>query len=385
MTNNPYIRSLDGVRAIAISGVMLFHWDILRFGWVGVPLFFVLSGYLISGILLREKQRPDSLAAKLKKFWIRRALRIFPLYYGYLLLFVVIFLVWGYPADYKQELPWLLTYTYNYTAFHGVPFSPVYSHFWSLCVEEQFYLFFPPAVLLLRVSQLRKLTIAMLVAGPLYRLLFSLYLRHMGQSDTVVYDAVFWSTPSNLDAFFTGAAIHLFELPARVKRPHWLFAGVLAATLLAGGINYLSIKDSFSASVPYISQLGFIMRHSGHWQEVWYNCFFFPLAGALLLLMVSPYRNPLRNALQHLFESRPLVAVGKVSYGMYLYHWIIMELMWQPFLNRQQGPFKYLYFIVFFLVVYAVSYISYRWFEQWFIQLKDKLTAAPALITRQQA
>ena len=78
-----YIKSLDGIRAIAIILVMSFHADLTHFGWFGVQLFFVLSGFLITGILWKEKQAQTSLQYKFKKFWTRRSLRIFPLYFGY--------------------------------------------------------------------------------------------------------------------------------------------------------------------------------------------------------------------------------------------------------------------------------------------------------------
>src|ERR1700755_2707069 len=113
--NNGYIKSLDGVRAIAIILVMSFHAEITHFGWFGVQLFFVLSGFLITGILWKEKQNVAPLSFKFKKFWVRRSLRIFPLYFGYLLFISLCYLFFHFPSYYSNYAPYLFTYTFNYT------------------------------------------------------------------------------------------------------------------------------------------------------------------------------------------------------------------------------------------------------------------------------
>src|SRR5215210_7231030 len=106
-----YIKSLDGVRAVAIVLVMAFHSGIIQFGWMGVQLFFVLSGYLITGILWKEKSRTVSVKTKLKNFWARRSLRIFPLYFGFLLVIALIYLIFHFPGYFPKYAPYLFTYT----------------------------------------------------------------------------------------------------------------------------------------------------------------------------------------------------------------------------------------------------------------------------------
>ena len=110
-----YVRSLDGVRALAIILVMSFHANLNHFGWMGVQLFFVLSGYLITGILWKEKGLEGSVGFKLKKFWVRRSLRIFPLYFGFLIIIGVVYLLFQFPGYYPTYIPYLATYTFNYT------------------------------------------------------------------------------------------------------------------------------------------------------------------------------------------------------------------------------------------------------------------------------
>lgn len=367
-----YIRSLDGIRAIAILLVMAFHFGILRFGWVGVQLFFVLSGYLISQILLKEKDVPVSLGQRLKKFWIRRSLRIFPVYYLYLLIFLVVYLVAAFPAHYMQDLPYLLTYTYNLTrigaAWHE---NPVYTHFWSLCVEEQFYLFFPFIIFLLPLRSLKKLTWVILLAAPVFRWLLSLLLVQYGKSSFEVFDVIYWFPLSHLDAFFAGTAINLLQLGTRIKRPQILFAGILTLTLLAGAVNFSLDNHGH----PFLISLGFNFGDTSHYEQVWYYSLLNLLFAALLLLLVTQNTSRLSGWLQRLMENKVMVAMGRVSYGMYIFHWVIQTQLlarWMPINNSN----KYWLFILDIPLVYLCAWLSFQLVEKKFIGLKDKLTNA---------
>ena len=145
------IPGLDGVRAIAFLLVFTLHTDYLYIGWVGVQLFFVLSGFLITDILLRMKEKFGA-GDYFKKFYGRRFLRIFPLYYLYLLIIFIVTVIviqYDYRVTYMERtqdhLPYALTYIYNFfnasSAYDGE--SWLIGHLWSLSVEEQFYLFWP--------------------------------------------------------------------------------------------------------------------------------------------------------------------------------------------------------------------------------------------------
>ena len=93
-----YIKSLDGIRALAVLLIMVYHANLLHFSWVAVQLFFVLSGFLITGILWREKHKPGLTGYKYKKFLVRRTLRIFPLYFGYLAILGISYLLFKYQS-----------------------------------------------------------------------------------------------------------------------------------------------------------------------------------------------------------------------------------------------------------------------------------------------
>ncbi|WP_161596757.1 acyltransferase family protein [Chitinophaga vietnamensis] len=369
-----YIKSLDGLRAVAITLVMLYHFEILHFGWIGIQLFFVLSGYLIGGILLREKMQPADLGVRLRKFWGRRVLRIFPVYYAYLLAFALICAVTGFPPAYWRQLPYLLTYTYNLTFFGNWSLSSVYTHLWSLCVEEQFYLTFPLLIFLLSLKRLRVLTLVILLLGPAFRWWLVYFMQLHGKADYQAWDIVYTFPLSYLDAFFIGAGLHLFSLQRSVRKPHWYFIAALMITLAAGTANYLladktSIRgyDFDSHYAPYWSVLGFYVRDISSYGHVWYFLVLNFLSAAILLLLTSEFHSPLQRALTALLETKPLVAIGKVSYGMYIFHFILQIVI----IKTIHLP-VYLLFLLDFLLVYLLAAASYYLLEQRFMRLKSK-------------
>jgi peptidoglycan/LPS O-acetylase OafA/YrhL len=371
-----YIKSLDGVRAIAILLVMAFHFGIIRFGWIGVQLFFVLSGFLIGGILLREKTTTVPLSLRLKNFWIRRSLRIFPLYYVYLLIFIIVYIVYAFPSGYLHDLPYLLTYTFNLTRIDGNWHeSAVYTHFWSLCVEEQFYLFFPFVIFCLSVSSLRTLTFIVLIGCPLLRLGFTNYLVQTGKTSFEIFDIIYWFPLSHLDAFFAGTAIPLLQLQHRVKRPQILFAGILLLAASAGLANYL--YDSHGHSFPV--SIGYNFGDTDTWQQVWYYTILNSLAASLLLVLVSVHNSWLAGSLKKLLECKLLVAIGKVSYGMYIIHWVIQKQLVEKFVQVTDRN-KYWLFLLDVPVVFGCALLSYYLLEQRFINLKNRLTNSKVLL-----
>src|SRR5687767_14913517 len=151
----PYYPALDGLRGVAILLVVIYHnFGFISqsyFGWLGVDLFFVLSGFLITDILLRTVNDPKFLS----NFYMRRVLRIFPLYYASLLLFLFIVapltsdkIEWNY---YQENQVYLWTYLQNWLYIFKEPGSAaILNHYWSLAVEEQFYIFWPLVILLLK-------------------------------------------------------------------------------------------------------------------------------------------------------------------------------------------------------------------------------------------
>ena len=156
-----YFERIDGLRFVAITLVLIQHFALtigtkISAGYYGVDLFFVISGFLITSILFKSKE--ESFGRAYKNFIGRRTLRIFPIYY------TTILILWILNLDVvRDKLIWLISYTYNYAwVLYDIPKTPI-NHFWSLCVEEQFYLFWPIIVLSLRNYPKILITVILLI------------------------------------------------------------------------------------------------------------------------------------------------------------------------------------------------------------------------------
>lgn len=371
-----YIKGLDGVRAIAVILVMSFHYGLTWFGWIGVQLFFVLSGFLITGILWRAKYEPEGLSFKFKKFWIRRSLRIFPLYFGYLFFLGVAYLLFHFPSYYKLFFPYLLTYTFNYTRnLAGWVHNPLFTHLWSLSIEEQFYLLFPLFIFLCPARLIKFMLLLIIVITPVTRLLLGDYYIAKGLAPDVVADSVYWNTLSHLDAFCMGGAIPVLALDRRIRKPQWLCAGSLLLLLAAGAWNFL--HQSYGHS--YFGDLGYKMGEIAHDEHIWHytclNLFF----SSFILLMVSVHSQGRLAGMRRLLESKWLVRIGKVSYGMYLFHWAIMVYFYKRIFPG--GPLwqDLLLFIPYVVLVYLLAELSFRVYESRFLVWKERLTERKAV------
>ncbi|MBN9385229.1 MAG: acyltransferase [Chitinophagaceae bacterium] len=370
MADNGYIKSLDGLRAIAVLLVMSFHAEITHFGWLGVQLFFVLSGFLITGILWKEKSREGPVSYKFKKFWVRRTLRIFPLYFGYLLVLGLTYLFFHFPSYYVTYIPYLLTYTFNFTRtlqqWHG---NPLFTHLWSLSIEEQFYLFFPLIVLLWHPRYIRRLMLAVIALSPLIRLALGQYYAARGLDPELLADTLYWNTASHIDAFFLGGLIPVFALHQRIKTPRTVFYICLALALLAGGLNFYSSASGNS----WISDLGYNHGQTAHLAYVWeYTCLNLFFA-SFILVLVSDHTRRSPSRLRSTLETGWMVQIGKVSYGMYIFHWLIMVYVINSFIKVETPLARIALFIPYVALVYLVSLLSFKLYESPFVRLKDRL------------
>ena len=204
-----HMPQLDGLRACAVMAVMAYHflpaWNLNLGAILGVKLFFVLSGFLITGILLRSREAAEnagqSAGTTLRQFYIRRILRIFPLYYFVIGIALVLNL-----EPVREILPWLLTYTLNIHMANQGWFVDKFAHFWSLAIEEQFYLVWPWLILFAPKKLLLPVTIAFILTAPLYRAYEMLIGMHGLAS--------FIFTPSCLDSLCMGALVAILTQPA---------------------------------------------------------------------------------------------------------------------------------------------------------------------------
>ncbi len=357
-----YLRSLDGLRAIAIVLVMSVHYH-QKFGggWMGVQLFFVISGFLITRILLDAKSSLSGGAGTaafktyLARFLVRRSLRIVPLYFGFIGLLALLYAMCGIPENWMQTRWWLLSYTLNIGhMLHQLPVDDLYSHFWSLAVEEQFYLVWPFVVWGLSKVALRRVVLAILLLAPL--------LRGLMVAQGAQVDQLYFFTPCQMDAFAAGAALTLFELP--VRKPVSALLGVGALTIFAGLLANWQFNYKFAISTagyPYY------LPHYG--QYVWgYSL----LNLSAMLAIFACQKGTLRW-----LEWRPPVHIGQISYGLYVFHRPVVGLLDRyavPYLHYRSVPQRATDAVLVLLylgISYVLAWSSFRWIESPFLRLKD--------------
>jgi peptidoglycan/LPS O-acetylase OafA/YrhL len=366
------IPGLDGLRAVAFLIVFFFHTRNLPFGWMGVQLFFVLSGFLITDILLRMKEKLPQREFFIK-FYGRRFLRIFPLYYFYLILLAaLIFLL---PAlnlgTLNVELGrgflnqiWVAA-VYLYDFFHASAFferSRFFTHLWSLSVEEQFYLLWPLLIFLVPREKFKQLCLTAIGLGFLFRLGITLIYRAEAFSFLLndPQQAVNVLPFSHLDAFAFGAYISRFEIP----RPR------LQLLLLAIFVPALGLLTDFlSKGVVVASSLGYDLPMTGFYKEVWG----YTLLNYLFAVLI--YCVARTDFLTGILDGALLRYLGKISYGLYVYHYGIIALAVAIF-REYELPYSVRspqMFIVTMGATVLIATLSFYLLEKPIIDLKDRL------------
>jgi peptidoglycan/LPS O-acetylase OafA/YrhL len=365
------IPGLDGLRALAFLIVFGFHTDYLPFGWLGVQMFFVFSGYLITGILLQMKRKLPAREYFLK-FYTRRFFRIFPLYYFYLFL-VFGLSTWLISISFKpkiikatlDQLWYAVLYVYDfYSAHQSFSSSRFLDHLWSLSVEEQFYLFWPLLIFFINEKHLKKLFLAGIIAGPVFR--FAIFLIHQSgyiESLRAPVSLAIYPLPfSYVDAFALGAYITRFPIPN--ARKQLIYLGI--AIPLLGFLSQFAANGRFE---PLLT-LGYQDSMPDSYQYIW---------GYTLLsywFVVLVYCVAYEKMFVRFLEWAPLRYLGKISYGLYIYHFPVIWLVSQiPNFGVSENLIPPLIFILSFIVTVAVASLSYAVLEKPFLKLKDRLAS----------
>ena len=360
-------KSLDGLRALAVLSVMAFHYGIFSAGWIGVQFFFVLSGFLISHNLLSYKTKEISTLQKFLYFFRNRTLRIFPAYYLYLVIVLILnALVFKY-TDIHEKTPYLLSYTFNLIRANNNWFgNPLVEHLWSLSIEEQFYLFWPFVILLLSVRNIKIVSIILLLLIPVFRILYYL---HLTKNNIVMPHtgiAIYYHTLSQIDAFVTGCCIALFKILEAKFDTLRVMLTCMVLFFLLGFINYFSAHRQLD--LYYFSSLGYKIGEVYNFQYAWsYTLINIFSASVICFSILYSSSHILFNIYNNIINSKFLTEVGKVSYGMYLYHWLIMKFIPD---TLHSGITKIIIFPIYALVVFFVSWLSFRLFESRFTQYK---------------
>lgn len=262
-----YNPRLDGLRALCVFGVMCFHWQgILQFGWIGVQTFFVLSGFLMTGILAQVKEKYDARNFFLVFQW-RRALRIFPADFGYVFVLAAVFWLTRKPSSLPQVIPFLSTLTLNIARlFPWFSNDQAYTHLWSLGVEMQFYLLWPLLIYFTSRERLPMLIYFFLATAPLLRFLTELQTASVYSDPEAVGNAIYNSPLSHLDAFAAGAAVSL-GIPGFRTRFGQKFI-LLASITLAAGLGLTLVSHLQGSPIPSAS-LGYPINLPSFYSSVW--------------------------------------------------------------------------------------------------------------------
>lgn len=338
-----YIKELDSIRAIAVLLVIISHWippnipiNILPNGPIGVNIFFVLSGFLITWILLENRKKAEETeigkGTILKNFYIRRLLRIFPIYY--LVVFALYIFHESSGTQIKTALPYYLTYTSNFHFYYINQWDGILSHLWSLAVEEQFYLLWPSIMLFVPKRYLIHIIWGFMIIG-------------MGSSIMV------WQQPMGttltwtcFDAFGMGALLawHLVYKPEGIAR---MYRVLKVAVLIACAFLVAIAIDKSGALTRIFTR---------------------PASGIIALFAITYIIRKKPEGilkLNFIWSNKVLIFIGKISYGIYLYHNLIpwyTSKAFQKFMGYQLEtalPYKLGYVLM--LGVNAVILLVLAW------------------------
>jgi len=364
-----HVPALDGIRALAILLVVPHNIDTLsapfpayffplavlfHAGWIGVQLFFVLSGFLITGNLLDSRGADNYFSA----FFGRRALRILPLYYAVL---CAAFVLAPWLATLPEQLRatqshqvWLWTFLTNWTEpYNGGVYG--FGHFWSLAVEEQFYLLWPLIVLRCGPRALLWVCAASVVIALGVRCAF--------EAAHVSRDALYMFTICRMDALTLGAAAAaLVRIPA-------------AYAFLQKNVSRIAVVGAAVFVAFALLTRGFAMYDLST-QTIGYTLMSLAFALVILLTVLPTTTAPLRMTMRAL-AWKPLRLIGRYSYGMYVIH-LPLHVFWAgPLFQRfapRPTPWESLaYTVVLTALSFALAAVSYEFFEKRVMRLKSRL------------
>ncbi len=359
-----YIPQLDGIRGLAIILVITFHYwgnySVFSFGWSGVDLFFVLSGYLITSRLIDTQKHEHAL----RNFYFNRALRILPVYYATLILFYIAFNFFVKSSDffafkfYNQHWPgftfffqnWILTYS------EGTR-GNFLEHFWSLAIEEQFYILWPFFLFAFwQKKYFYKLILILLLAIILMRTF--VFFQYPERAD---YRHYFYNTFFRMDGFIIGGCLFLFQ---RAKRTSYITSiSLVSLILLAGGILFFKSADLAN---PVIGTIGYT------------------LIALMFAGLIYKSCNQSSEFLSTVFNYKWIKFTGKISYGLYIYHWLVLQilvtkiktlLIKSDYLSNSFAQFLSL--VICLAISFIISTLSYYFFELYFLKHKIRVKQKP--------
>ena len=356
MTNNKsrYLPSIDSLRALAVLAVIIYHVDVnyLPGGFLGVDLFFVLSGYLISSLIIKEYRKTGSI--NLYNFYLRRARRLLPAVYFMITVGIILMVMFNEVLLKKSHLDAIFGYIYSsnwWYIFHKLDYfdsfgsqSP-FKHLWSLAIEEQFYMIFPLLFLLINSKKKGKDGTYKLSKSFLYIVLGLIFVSLI--THILLFDI------NNISRIYFGTDTRAFSL----------LVGVVGAILYP--MDKLNTKITPQENIVYsvvslisITTLITIMIYTSEYNTWLYRGGFLLVAILGIIVIISSGKQ--HTIMAKLLSFKPVVFIGKISYSLYLWHFPILVLTTPV---SEIGNPNNFYVILRVILTFIVAIISYVFVE----------------------
>jgi peptidoglycan/LPS O-acetylase OafA/YrhL len=347
-----YIPQFDALRSLAVLLTVIAHWfpavgwPLIPYSWYGVQLFFTLSGFLITYILLESKYNSIPIRNKIKNFFARRMLRLFPIYYLFLLFFIATYLLLGLKI-WKPSLGInLLTYTLNFNFNTELKNNGAFEHIWSLCVEEQFYLFWPWLVFFLNKKWLLRITIILIVSSILLYIPFN---RTTGMGGLPI-----------LHLHTLGIGCLLAQLKFYQLKLFYYIKKHIGILFLISFTGLLTVLFYPNLTIP--ENLHIILRET-----------FLVLSS---LTIVSSFLFGKKYFDNLILNNTATRYIGKISYGIYLYHMpipILVKIIISK-MNISHSFSSFQLIAIYTLVTLLISSLSFKYIESRFLNLKSRFS-----------
>jgi peptidoglycan/LPS O-acetylase OafA/YrhL len=348
--------------------VFVFHVNLLDVGWMGVWLFFVISGFAVTSSLLGSVA--ESSWQQIRNFYARRALRIWPLYFSYIVLIYVGLFPWSKNPSFGN-LPYLASFTYNFRMAFTVSGDDIgwyLGHLWTLSVEEQFYLLLPVALVFLSRRNLELLLMAIIILCPLARWRLGIFYQ---------MDGVYFFGPDHFDAFAVGVLIALyrpvFENQYKYARPA-MFVAASAFVLYCA--VYLIVGVAMHGISPEAAKNIIRVRIVGQGREIFLYIMMYVVSGALIIRVLT--KKP--SLFFRVAQNKYVQGVGIISYGVYMFHPAVLHVIYT--ILGWDTPHKaviarLIVLTLAFPIVLCAASLSFRYLEQPFLKLRKKLASRP--------
>ena len=361
------MKQIYALRGLGVLLVVMFHWlfhsrmDILSSGPVAIDIFFVLSGFFITNILLegRDKAEANNIKKRhvFKLFLLNRALRIFPIYY--ITIFLLYFFHESTDTSIKANFVYFLTYTSNFYFYNIQSWDGVTSHLWSLAVEEQFYIFWPFVVLLINRKWLPYVIAMFVIIG-----FVSHYFLSDNEFGMILPFACF-------DALGIGALLSWINL----YRSQYLKQTMLiCASTFLGCLLYFFSARILYGKFPLSPDL-----------------IFSSVAAFVISYVVYAEKAGVRIKFRVILENHALIFLGKLCYGLYLYHNILPHYL-MLFMERFQvyrfmpayvlRHYDLLSHVINFVLLIGISWLSWKYIEKPILSLKKKFNPKEQLVKK---